>query len=94
MVLLRVWSTNGWAGVSLLGLAPKLTETTGSILSISAVAPGHNSKIVGSVQSTGDVSLDEASWEKSKKEFEVQTLRGPLTLGELPAGAGFFPAAL
>ena len=55
----------GWACHS-LALPPKLTAPTASILSISAVAPGHNPKMSGSVKSTGDLKLDMASWEKSK----------------------------
>jgi len=80
----------GWACHS-MALPPKLTAPSATVQSIAAVAPGHNSKIFASVQSTGDLKLDMASWVKSKKEFEVQTLKGPYKFADLPAGVRLLP---
>ena len=80
----------GWACHS-MALPPKLTAPSATVQSIAAVAPGHNSKIFASVKSTGDLKLDMASWVKSKKEFEVETLKGPFKFADLPAGVRLLP---
>ena len=59
---------------------------TATVQRISMVNPGHNANILSSVKSTDDVDLDNASWDKSKKEFEVQTPLGPFLTEALPAG--------
>ena len=80
----------GWACPS-IALPAKLTLPTATFQSISVVDPEHNAKIISSVKSTGDIDLDNASWDKSKKEFNVQTLRGPFAPEDLPAGVRLLP---
>lgn len=80
----------GWACPS-LALPAKLTTPSASLRSVVEVDLAHNSKILSSVKSYGDAELDAASWKKSNKEFEVQTLLGPFLPEALPDGVRLFP---
>ena len=62
----------GWACPA-LALPSKLTSLSRSVDSLLSIDGNHNEKILGSVKSTGDPSLDMASWQGSKKEFAVKT---------------------
>ena len=73
----------GWACPS-MSLPAKLTCPSATLQSVVEVDPSHNLKVISSVKSSGDVDLDMASWKKSKKEFEVQTLLGPFAVDALP----------
>ena len=75
----------GWACHS-LAFPGKLTLPSTELAEITKVDTIHNAKVLSSVSSTGDTKLDMASWNKSLKEFECQTLIGPLDPGELPVG--------
>ena len=80
----------GWACHS-LAFPGKLTLPSTELAEITKVDTIHNAKVLSSVSSTGDTKLDMASWNKSLKEFECQTLIGPLDPGELPAGTRLLP---
>ena len=80
----------GWAEPS-LHLPPKLTvPQCGGELSLTPLSE-HNAKILAASGSTGDVNLDVASWEKTKKELAAMTLVEECSAKDLPEGVRLLP---
>ena len=82
----------GWACPS-LALPAKLTPQSSTLQSVAEVNPAHSQKIAPSVKSSGDAELDTAAWEKSKKQFSVQTSLGRFLRMPCAPEHGYFPAA-
>jgi hypothetical protein len=51
----------------------------------------NNRRVIDAMGSSGDAKLDHASWEKSKKEFEVKTLLGPFSLCDILSNVRLLP---
>jgi len=50
-----------------------------------------NHRVLASMGPSGDEALDIASWEKSRKEFDVCTLLGPMQVDNIPANVRLLP---
>ena len=71
-------STFGWADVA-PNFVPRETSPEAPLDAAWKDIEAHNSFIMSRVQSSGDPELDEASWSKTKAEFEDGSLVGPFS---------------
>jgi len=80
----------GWAERSVV-LPSKVTRPTYKHAEFTTPSETMNAKVAATMGPSADPELDLASWAKSCKEFEAETLLGPFLASEVPSNVRLLP---